>query len=140
MTKAKKGDVVRFTSKVRTLDMTYNKLYLVTRVIANYATVMDDAGDEHDIDNYDYEVVGTLQDMVLARPALKDVMGCDLSVGDTIVYPVSSDRMEFLRIRSINPTALTAICGYVGGPVGSKIAGTITVGCLDKRAIKIERS
>lgn len=138
ITKAEVGQVVRYVETPAAFNMTTGKLYFIYGETNNGESTgskfFDDKGNNRAFWNpSDYEIVGNLQDMQAPLPKLEDLMGKELKEGDTIAYPVSVDRMEVLRIESINRHGLTAVCTYVGSP----ISGSITVGCLDKRAIKL---
>lgn len=136
---AKVGEIIRYVGNLR--DLTTGGLYFVHEVeqrdVHTLAVFIDEKGRRRALWTPDkYEVVGKLANTSEVHlPVLKDLMGKELEEGDTIAYPVSVDRMEVLRIESINRHVLTAVCTYVG----NAISGSITVGCLDKRAIKVEQ-
>lgn len=141
---AKVGDVVRYVETPASFDMTTGKLYYIcdetdSRLDGMFGRCFyDDKGNRRAFwKPSDYEIVGELQNMEPAQAVLEDVMGRNLFVGDTIVYPVSVDRMEILRIESICRKTLTAVCSYVGSSERLAVHGTVTVGCTNQRAVKV---
>jgi hypothetical protein len=136
---AKVGDIIRYVGNLR--DLSNGGLYYVhateQRDSDTLAVFIDENGRRRALWTPDkYEVVGKLANTSeVSLPLVLDLLGKELNEGDTIVYPVSIDCMEILRIESMNRATMTAVCTYVG----NAISGTITVGCLENRAVKIEQ-
>lgn len=51
------GDKVKYVGTKSRPDVTYGKIYTVNKVLTHYVEILDDIGDEHEIEKYDVVVV-----------------------------------------------------------------------------------